>query len=131
MSALDDTVMAQIESAGAAGFVIEGLSGRTATDVDSVVRKLIRLGRVHKGKIGHRTVRFFSRPEWAAAYQEQRVAATAVIAAGRGARSKATWSSDTPATYPTNPDGTPAYKVTVCPGHRPHPTKIRTGYYEP
>lgn len=103
---------------GECGFSTADVAGIPRDSVQMSVSRLARRGLLHVGRIGHRTMRVFARPEWAHAYATRRVTLTPSAkkpANLGGLRMHAQWAPDTPAHYPLRADGTPAYKFTVCP----------------
>jgi hypothetical protein len=107
-----DDVVALAREAGERGIGTEDIEGVTIAQAWDVVSPLVDSGRLFRGKVGHRTVRFFATPEWAERYSRnlRRARPTPATSAARQR-----WSPDAPPHYPVNADGSPAYKVTVCP----------------
>lgn len=104
-----DIILGLARSAGSAGICTAEIAGFEVNTAHAVLRRLAETGHLFRGKIGHRTVRYFASAEWAEAYGSSR--RTRVSARQPGSR----WSAAAPAHYPTDASGRPAYKVTLCP----------------
>ena len=89
--------------------------GRTIRQVARAVQGLLDQGVVHRGKASSKVVRFFADKRNAEAYED-------AAAINRHAESKeaaagvAPWPADAPTHYPTDANGVPTWKLTVCPG---------------
>ncbi|HRY86514.1 MAG TPA: hypothetical protein P5305_01430 [Rubrivivax sp.] len=106
---LDKRLLDMAQRAGRTGISLMDVTGESVRHSYNITMRLVAHGLLHKGKVGHRTVRFFTRAEWAKDYERTRKAP-----AERPTVLRAAWDADTPAIYPTHPDGSPAYKYTVC-----------------
>jgi len=101
--------------------------GYTITQVRRAIDWLIKHRELHTGRASHKVVRYFSSRADADAY-ETRYAT--MQASNRKPVAQAPWPAGTQAIYPTNPDGSPAYKHTVIPhanpehARRPRPVQV-------
>lgn len=116
------------ESKGSAGFTIAdvqvGFSVRPQR-VHTLLTEQIRAGNLFRGALGHRTVRFFGRQEWAEEYaKRRRKPAGGPVTLSR---TKAQWPADAPIHYPVDAHGNPLYRVTISPPPRDLGV-IRTGW---
>lgn len=124
-------ILAAAKIAGEAGISTDSIVGMSAADANNALPRLVRSGQIFKGKIGHRTVRYFARPEWAQAYGDKYKSASAPTPSKKRAQ-RAPWTVDTPAHYPVDADGKPLYKVTICPSGQLGPdAPIRTSSWTP
>lgn len=129
-SPIDAIVMARATELGPRGINTTDIAGQTAVIVDRSVRRLTLAGRLFRGRLGYRTVRYFITPELAQAYEANKRAVSATMV-GRE-RGRAPWTNEAPPHYPRDVDGKPLYKVTVVPPvQRPADMPIRTDNYEP
>ena len=77
------------------------------------IERLVKAGKLFRGKLSHKTVHFFPTQELADAFvSARRVPGRIAPVVLTKQSTRASWTRDTPAYYPTNPDGTPAYKFT-------------------
>jgi hypothetical protein len=120
---IDRVFLAAAEAAGQEGLSTSELTGFTVSALDKAIQRLIAAEKIYRGKIGHRTMRYFTRRDWAEAYAASRQTVAKVM--GK-ARVRASWPADAPIHYPPN------YKHTVIETPTPGAnTPIRTGGYEP
>lgn len=124
---IDTPIMELAERRGKDGFAVYEMSGLEARVVYAAVVRLVREGKLWRGRIAHKTVRFFCREEWARHYEARR---TIVKNASNLKRAKADWPADAPAHYPVDESGRPLYKVTIAPPPAPSPV-IRTDTHSP
>lgn len=110
----DAILVSHADVTGAAGFRLADIVGIPNAQVVVSCERLIRTGKLWKGKISHRIMRIFSRPEWAANYSISRAAATQE-ATTSGRRNRAPWAADAAPHFPVDSAGRPLYVVTVCP----------------
>lgn len=106
------------------GFGTAELTEFDATRVGAVASAMVVKGLLYRAKMGHKSVRFFSTMEAAVEWEKGHMRRSKHTLAHRP--TKAPWPKDAPATYPTNPDGSPAYKVTTAP---PPVRSLRTNTY--
>lgn len=125
-------------------------NGVSTTEVDGVplkasgkvVARLCDAGKLFRGKLGHKTVRYFATAEAAEAYVKQHLAPTPYRIPGsaapkgerytpewKGGNRKAWWSPDAEPHKPMNPDGSPAYTHIVV--KMPPPKLLRTNTHSP
>lgn len=128
---IDAVVIALAQRTAAAGFATSDLEGYTVRLVDRVCRRLVEAGKLFKGKVGHRTVRYFARQEWASQYESGKRTVNAAQATAP-TRARAPWGADATTHYPHDEHGRPLYKHTVAePKPLPANAPIRTGTYSP
>lgn len=98
--------------AGSTGFTVADIeaAGHNKRKVDSCINRMVADGVLHKGKIGHRTMRLFARSEWANAFAAGRRSLSSP--AKTTGRMKAGWAPGQQAEYPVDADGKPLYKFT-------------------
>jgi hypothetical protein len=78
--------------------------------------KMVAAGKLFRGKLSHKSVRFFATQEEADAYVgARRIAGSIAPVVLSKTTTRARWAPDAPINYPKNPDGSPAYKHTVAP----------------
>ncbi len=87
-----------------------------------VFTEMVAAGQVFKGKIGHRTMRMFSKREWAAAFESTRRRRDDLRFTSSHARAQ--WAPDSDAIYPVDAAGQPLYKFTVIPARVPPGNRI-------
>lgn len=119
---IDTALVKYALKVGQVGFCLADVEGFTAKVVDEAQRRLVKAGELHKGKIGHRTMKLFATAEWAEAYVACYVTASAVHkdrTIAQAVITRAPWAPGTEAQYPTDPAGNPLYKVTVYPTPAP------------
>jgi hypothetical protein len=80
---LDSVLVARIAAAGAAGLSIAEFTGHKAALIDGACRKLEAAGTIFKGKLGHRTMRYFATDAWAKAFEASRRVADASMSTKR------------------------------------------------
>lgn len=91
------------------GLAMTEVPGRTPREVSRVMLRLVASGQVFRGRLSQRLVRFFGSEEDAARWIATPPPAVEVDP------THAPWSDSTPANYPTNVDGSPAWTFTRCP----------------
>lgn len=80
--------------------------------VDNAVSRGLISGLLHKVKVSHRMVFYFADAK--EAMKRQAEAMTVKVAPPK-TKSTAHWPKDAQPYFPTNPDGTPAYRITIAP----------------
>lgn len=127
----DAILMAKAEASGAVGFSLADVAGVPTKQASVSSARLIRAGKLWKGKIGHRTMRLFAKVEWAATYSANRRTVTSAAPVFTP-RSHARWAANAPIHWPIDQHGSALYAVTVCPPVMPRPgDPIRTSNYVP
>lgn len=126
---IDELFVKLVIAAGDRGVATTEVTGQTPASLDAVVKRLVEGGRVFRGAIGRRTMRYFSTHEMASAYESTRKPSDKSMSSSR---TRAPWPADAPINYPKDAHGNPLYKYTVVPAPaRPPGMPIRTGGYEP
>lgn len=123
---LTDTLLKEVARAGANGINTSELTGYTVKQADAACGRLVSLGRLFKGKIGHRTCRYFSTPAFAMAYEDSNRIEPASV---RLRASRALWKPDPKGVVTPVQGITAATKITVW--QPPPPRFIRTDTYNP
>ena len=97
--------------------------GGSVKDGDMLARLASRDGHLFRGVLGHRTVRFFTTQRAADRWVAANMPAHQAQQALRVGKSKPRqdWAPDAPIHYPTAPDGTPLYRITIAP---PPPARV-------
>lgn len=113
---------------GREGFSMADLSEFPQSTLFTTLSAMLREGKMHRGKLGHRTVRFFSEKAWAEAYGAARRKPRYVNGVKATASGRAGWPEGTPAIYPKDGRGRPLYKVIVCQRPQDPSAPIRTGW---
>jgi len=92
------------------GFSVAEVSGYTPAMLGNTIANMIDAGELHRGKLGHRTVRYFADPRHALVYAHSRSKIPTTIT-----RTRAPWPADSPVHLPVDANGRPLYKVTIAP----------------
>jgi hypothetical protein len=109
-----DDVMELARAAGENGIGTADIEGLTIEQAWEIITRLVGAGQLFKGKAGHRTLRYFTTQAGADAYSAYPNASRA-SKARPAAAPRQRWHVGAQAHYPTHPDGSPAYKITLCP----------------
>ncbi|WOB06538.1 hypothetical protein [Piscinibacter gummiphilus] len=130
INAISAALRKLIVASGERGVSAAEVTGHTAQMIQKASAKLLDEGVVFRGRLGHRTVRFFAKQEWATAYETTKQ--TAATKALSRAKARAPWPADAPIHYPKDERGNPLYKHTVVPAPERDPhMPIRTVNYQP
>lgn len=111
-SSMREALTKMAAEAGKAGFSVSDVldRGYNRYRVNSSIERMVNAGLLHKGKLGHRTMRLFGSVAWANEFENRRRVAPPI--ASSHSRMKANWDPDQEAVYPVDEDGNPLYKVT-------------------
>ncbi len=82
----------------------------------------VKSGLLHRVSVSHKVIRYFGDVRDAMAF-ERTVRKVAFPPAAKKAAAR--WLPDAPIHYPTNPDGSPAYRITIAPSPA-QPTRTAT-----
>lgn len=108
------------------GFRTDGIEGFNLRETQGPIWWMGKEGVVFKARISHRNVRYFGKQEWADAFLAGlRIQGSSNLVI-RKATTRAPWAADTPAHFPVDEAGRPAYKLTIAP---PPPQPTRTGTF--